>query len=323
MNSRKKQYSKEIIKKAVILRCRGKSFSKIASILKIDSVNVKKIISPYITETFDYKYNSNYKYGKVLEDRIIKAYTSLGIGTTKLSRYYNIPDISINCMLKRRGVEIRKSNEYRKYSLDIDYFKTINSCDKAYWLGLLSADGCNSRDRTIKLGLNNQDCDTLVKLKQCINYSGPIKNIREDMVELQINSREFTNNIMKYGIVTNKTFKINLPKIPNNLYRDFIRGYFDGDGCIYINKKTNRATFTIAGNYDMVKSIQKILIQELHLKNNKISKQKTIYQFSYSAYKDIIKIYEYLYKDAQLYMNRKYNKFNEYFYMKSSRIKTP
>lgn len=41
-----------------------------------------------------------------------------------------------------------------------------------------------------------------------------------------------------YGLTNNKSYNAFIPEqqIPNDLIRHYIRGYFDGDGCIFYNK---------------------------------------------------------------------------------------
>lgn len=45
-------------------------------------------------------------------------------------------------------------------------------------------------------------------------------------------------DLSKHGCVPNKSLILKFPTtLPNELVNDFIRGYFDGDGSVYINNK--------------------------------------------------------------------------------------
>jgi hypothetical protein len=61
-----------------------------------------------------------------------------GISAYQLAKDYNIANQSVYVLLKRRGVVIRRT---RKYDYDYTYFDSIDSGEKAYWLGNLYADG--------------------------------------------------------------------------------------------------------------------------------------------------------------------------------------
>lgn len=66
---------------------------------------------------------------------------------------------------------------------------------------------------------------------------------------------------MQIGVNFRKTFDLKMPNIPDEMIRHFIRGYFDGDGCIckYLIKGTDnyRFTFEIVGqSEDILLSFQ-------------------------------------------------------------------
>jgi hypothetical protein len=135
----------------------------------------------------------------------------------------------------------------REYS---NYFNEINTQEKAYILGLLYADGCNSTEsRTINIALKEDDLNILIKIKNAIKASQEIKlrkrsleksNIgyqRKDMYKLSITDKQISEDLTKWGCVKAKTFKLKFPYfLQKELIKHFIRGYFDGDGCI--NKST-------------------------------------------------------------------------------------
>lgn len=118
------------------------------------------------------------------------------------------------------------------YKIDIDYFKNIDTPEKAYWLGFIAADGCIYKDRlSIELGIIDEN--HLYKFLKSIKsnhiiYYRERKNTRTCRIE--INNKKFTSNLKKYGIIQNKTYNLIFPKINKCFYKDYIRGFFDGDG---------------------------------------------------------------------------------------------
>ena len=94
----------------------------------------------------------------------------------------------------------------------------------------------------------------------------------------------------------------------------FMRGYFDGDGCIskcsLVNKrKVVQKSFNILGTFNFINAYKIILEKNCNINCNKICKKGNIYSISYSGNVIINNIYNFLYKDATIYLERKKYKF--------------
>lgn len=70
---------------------------------------------------------------------------------------------------------------YIKYNYDRNYFETINSEEKAYWLGFIAADGNVAKKmNSMRINLNEIDRKHLEKFRESIKGNQPIKDsIRE------------------------------------------------------------------------------------------------------------------------------------------------
>lgn len=107
----------------------------------------------------------------------------------------------------------------------------------------------------------------------------------------------------------NKTKKISIPKIDKKYIRDYIRGFIDGDGCFYINKNNPKKK-----SFEIVAFDETILIdiQNEFLKNNIVSKiytkQNRNKKLGVYSNDSLIKLHHYLYDDATIFMQRKYEK---------------
>lgn len=99
-------------------------------------------------------------------------------------------------------------------------------------------------------------------------------------------------------------------QVPKDLIPHFIRGYFDGDGCITSSKSNIK--WSILGTSNFLSSIQDIMVEKLQLNKTKIYKAKNIYSLEYKGRKQIKTIKEWLYNDATIFLERKYNKFLNY-----------
>lgn len=249
---------------------------------------------------------------------------------TELSENFNIPVMSIYNLLRKEkvfdskfGGEIQR-NKVRKYNINEHYFDEIDSEEKAYFLGILYADGCNMVNRTeVLLRLQEEDYEILVKLNDLLQPTKPINKIKEkdnhkQGYRLLINSKLISFRLNELGVTQNKTFTTKYPFfLRNDLHRHFIRGYFDGDGSVSYNTINHQIQFGFTGTENMISGIQNILINEISLNKNKLSirhpeRKNNIRSLNYCG-NNIAKIfYNYLYADSNIFMKRKIEKFNKH-----------
>jgi intein-encoded DNA endonuclease-like protein len=237
----------------------------------------------------------------------IKQYYLEGKSTVEIAQIANCNQSNINSHLKRMNVSIRKPFEIRKYTLNKDYFKVINTQKKAYILGLLYADGYNQETKNqIRLTLQRQDRNILDKINIELNHNKPLILLRDKYLDLSINSKEISRDLSNLGCTQKKSFTIEFPytKIPKNLYKDFIRGYFDGDGCISINQY-NDIQINITGNLKFIIEIQLIFESILNVNRTKLQKRNSSYSLFYHGKNVCFKILDYLYRDNPISLERK------------------
>lgn len=132
---------------------------------------------------------------------------------------------------------------WKKYTghpdLKTDFFDTIDSKEKAYWLGFLYADGFIERTQhsiRIHLEHNRDDEDTIDRFCECLGLNKDRKKYRNrgsrgDTVEIRFNCKKMSNDLLKHGLVLRKSKVIQYPKLSNrDLELAFLLGYYDGDG---------------------------------------------------------------------------------------------
>jgi len=144
--------------------------------------------------------------------------------------------------------------------MDKKYFKTINTEEKAYFLGFLFADGCvtyngsrNKNHNCYSLKWKSIDKEILTLFKKAIKSEHKISEIKDNSgfpsskkkYEIQVSCSELCKDLIKLGVVERKFNKIRMPLVLDfKLIKHFIRGYFDGDGCRYLqNSEYLRAEF--------------------------------------------------------------------------------
>lgn len=213
--------------------------------------------------------------------------------------------------------EIREPSTHRLYNADFSYFDNIDNQDKAYWLGVLFADGYNNEDRgQVKLGQAVKDKQLVYWFKHALRAENPVSivtfnNKRTDFYTLGINNQHFSQSLAKHGCIQNKTLNLQFPDIDESLYSHFIRGYFDGDGSVW-NSGGYHISFT--GTKQFLTRVQEILMKECNLNKTKLSSYKgrcndSIVDIRYGGNRQVKRIKDYLYKDANYLNLRKFNKF--------------
>jgi intein-encoded DNA endonuclease-like protein len=119
-------------------------------------------------------------------------------------------------------------------------------------------------------------------------------------------------------MMPNKTFNLEYPKWLNeNLNKHFIRGYFDGDGCVTFNKINKQLDVSFTGTENMMVGIQNTLINMCGFSKTKLStrypeRKNNIRSLHYFGNGNAKKYYNFIYNDANIFMERKKNKFNKY-----------
>jgi DNA-binding transcriptional regulator WhiA len=225
---------------------------------------------------------------------------------------------TISKFIKRSGLPSRKRPKarlvYKPRNFNESYFENIDCEHKAYWLGFFMADGCihhrrNSDVHYVNLSLHKQDIEHIRKFQDCINCSNKIYTVKKtNMRTLSLNSTIMFNDLNNLGCTERKTLTLEFPKINENLIRHFIRGYFDGDGCIRLTK-SNYLRFNVAGRKEFIDIIAlELKKKEIKYCMYKHSKCNTYY-LDVCSKDSIKKIRNYLYQDASMYLDRKHDNF--------------
>lgn len=209
----------------------------------------------------------------------------------------------------------------RKYNFNEHYFDVIDCQEKAYWLGFFAADGYNHLDKgCIEFRLHKQDKEILEKFKSCIEANNPIGLYKQTYCNLTLYSQHLCYKLSEYGLNQAKTYTLQIPILEDELMKHFIRGYFDGDGCLSVTKRKDRAEnslvyqFNITGMENPLKVIQNHLVNNIGVVDNGLKHRKSTVAVTihYSGRNICKRILDYLYQDATIYLQRKYNKYREY-----------
>ena len=230
-----------------------------------------------------------------------------------------------------------------RYKVNKNKLDVIDTEEKAYWIGFIWCDGYNSiRYRGVKptyefkLSLQESDIGHLVKFKNFMESTHPIKiykpsscfdNSQNEARFLLANTQFGKTLDDKYGLIPNRTDVTKLIKnIPDNLLNHFIRGILDADGsftkykCNDRGYIVNKYSITFTTNMYLLDFINSVLYKE-GLSQTKIRKYQQRHEgrdgicrtLVYSGKPTCKNILDWLYKDATIYLDRKYDKYINMF----------
>lgn len=244
--------------------------------------------------------------------------------------------------LKESEIPKRKSPSSNRYSFNKNYFDTIDTEEKAYWLGFIWCDGyvCkrvrNGRlaEYQIKISISEKDIDHLHKLKDSLNSNHPINLYKCGEKAYKTNYKEarlmlsnmYTGDLLynKYGLIPRRSDVSDLIKyITPKLEKHFIRGVYDAEGSasFYFHqikeewKPSLKMNFSIYTYSELIDYIQEHFIKA-GLKESKVKTHRRhenadahCVGLRLSGATQVPKILDYLYSDANIYLKRKHKQY--------------
>lgn len=254
-----------------------------------------------------------------------------GKSLTKIGKELGLERHKLSYMLKQDGINIIQNGSVHTYIEDI--FSIIDTEEKAYWLGFLYADGnvTTYGKYEVKISLAYKDLEHVKKFASFVlkngngeelvrPYTAKIKDEEYPSAKVIVTNKRIVNDLMSLGCIPNKSLTLTFPnqnQVPQRLVRHFIRGYFDGDGSVYkVKGQKNNVCISFVGTQSFLQSVINIFntvcknygSQYLYQKQN-----QQAWQFSKTKYETNKEIYEYLYKDATIYLERKYERFADLY----------
>lgn len=274
------------------------------------------------------------------EKQLLKDYFKSSLGAIQIGKKYGLGSQALYLILRAYNLDGKKqSGSPPKYHVNKDFFKKIDTKEKAYILGLLYADG-NVHGKGITLCLQERDRHILKSISKILDFNGKLhflpkrKKHHQNQYRLFLYNQDIANDLIKLGCVPAKSLILKFPtpkQVSNKFIRHFIRGYFDGDGCIYVNfknfyKRTRyntslKATISMVSTFSFLRKLKKVCKNKLGINfsltrkiktdkrypNNKITSEIVL-----TRRESVVKFCEWIYKDSDLFLARKHKKYKDF-----------
>jgi len=230
---------------------------------------------------------------------------------------------TIRRQMKKLGLK-GQSEGVRKYEINSTLFDSIDSPAKAYWLGFLLADGCLAKSantyRALRLSIQDRDRLHLEAFAKFVGYGGKIHESDRDghrRISVVFNDVRMGQQLTKHGWLDYKSGKDSriIDIVPDQFFSVFIRGYFDGDGCISSQKRKHRqkrrwyANIVCKYSNHLEKMRDRIIADGGP--NNIVRDRNGVFALVYANLNNVRQFHDYIYRDDFGYcLQRKKVKFN-------------
>jgi hypothetical protein len=220
----------------------------------------------------------------------------------------------------------------RKYNFNMQIFENLTK-ESSWVLGWILSDGCIYNNRLI-LNLASKDIEVLYKIKEIFEYEGPIlksviKNNNKEFYynSLSIYSKKLTEDLNKYEVVPAKSLILKYPKLVEwRNMRHFVRGYFEGDGCVKYSKKGNNISISFKGSFEFLRKLKFGLWGCLGIEGGIYKvKNSNIYDYVICGNISAVNFLNWIYgtSEPQIRLDRKYERSKELYKLMVENRKRP
>jgi hypothetical protein len=242
-------------------------------------------------------------------------YVNQSLSQTAIGEVFHVSQSLISQYILKWNIpqRVKWSKWAGNFAMPGDAFQILTPVT-AYVLGLAYADGClrehkkSGRDSWWSLSIKSKDFQIVTDIQSNIGGKIGSPDKRSGCYVWQHGCTSCVNNLFDLGLSKGKTFRLSMPKIPTDLYPHFIRGYFDGDGCVSRGSQGYwRMLFTSASRRLLI-DLDSTLQIYAGLRSGKIYDHPT-YSSLYYFQHDSAKFAQYIYFNAPIYLRRKYLRF--------------
>ncbi|MGM9533234.1 LAGLIDADG family homing endonuclease [Intestinibacter sp.] len=318
------------------------NYDKLAELFLNSEDNISKFCNRYIEDKDSFvKYLDNLGYyPKKLRTGIntkkfkqaVDLYKEMSISPGCIAKKIGINGQSLTAELKELGVFDPEKQGKREKAYNEYIFDSIDTEEKAYWLGYIYADGYiyNAKPRdsgridyNFELCAKGDDMGHMQKFADFISYNTPLKKtkvitngVEYSRCRVCLSSKHLWETLNNYGCTPRKSLTLQFPNLnifkDTSLVRHFIRGYFDGDGYVSKTKGEYKTlTIQVLGTESFLNSVLKFLKLSSELKHNHNNLGEITMYFSINSIFALTFLYK-IYNNSTIYLDRKYEKYKEH-----------
>ncbi|KAA0888766.1 hypothetical protein [Oryzomonas rubra] len=261
-------------------------------------------------------------------EQFCSRYNSGLVSVADLAAEFDISESNARKILRDQE-HIFREPAFRSYHVNSDFFSVIDSATKAYWFGFIMADGCvfSGRSPGLRIGLKASDSGHLESFKVAIRSDHPVKfsthkyilhgeTRHAEACAIDIRDKTLFDSLVSHGCIPNKTnVDTAVTGIPDRLFRHFVRGYFDGDGCIVFHSRKNRTSksglptieqaWSCVGNGSIMSYLRDGICQCTGLVLSGIKQHHGCWHLRASGIHKVESLFHFLYDDGGPFLQRK------------------
>ena len=236
-----------------------------------------------------------------------------GVCPFQISKLMKITSKTVYVYLDKFGLRNfnRKNSARRKYIINEDFFETIDSAEKVYWLGYLAAhSNIDIHSKFIIIEVSAKDLSHLQNLLYAISSTYPVHNKIVNgytVYCVKIYSSKLIKDINKHNIRNKKSGHLMWPDLEESNIKHYMRGYFDGKGFWGIYPEKNVFVFSVRGqSQTYMNKFREIIRTKCNLKQTKPIAKKSCFVIQFCGRLQCTRIFDYLYSGTDIYLERKY-----------------
>lgn len=214
-------------------------------------------------------------------------------------------------ILKQNGIELRGP---KKYHYDEHIFDVIDTAEKAYWIGFITADGyINEKRQWLSIKLQGSDIEHLYKFADFVGCSRDAVKVEyhnttgKPLCCIKLYNPHIVESLVQKGLRQNKSDNEHVVEVPYKFIKDYIRGIIDGDGCI------QEKQIDISNSEEVLSFIQNYLHETCNTHIGKMYSVDNRHRIYF--YRNRVIMLMHLYYDNCICLDRKYNYILEHYKM--------
>lgn len=295
------------------------------------------------------------KRNNIFTDQEVSDLYLYGFSLEEVANLYGVGRCKIRTALSKVGTKVRKSSsfemdrkvesvDYAAYEINTNKTKYTNSPSKysnsnkvftnevffdewshelAYFLGWMASDG-NVSTQGNAIRVTSTDIEHLESLFSLFSYGWSTSIRKWDKKKypnhktagtISISREDIMNKLISYGIPPKKALILEMPYIPSKYLRDFVRGVFEGDGCISLKDKASGTITFASGSKKFLSGLGKSIRRQTGLKIYLGENSDSSFKLVYSSVSAIKELFKYMYEGVPrvLILKRKYDVFKSLF----------